>query len=73
MKQQLKAQEGTSLENFYFSVHCIRLNKEEKGVKISCMLLKTFGCTSLRNAAFSHPIWRTSASRPSRLRIRHIL
>jgi hypothetical protein len=33
MKQQLKAQEGVWLRNFYSSVHRIGSNKEQKGGK----------------------------------------
>jgi hypothetical protein len=73
MRQQLKAQEGMSTGNFYRSVHRIRSNEEQKKRKISCMVLNAFRVHLSQKCSFSRPIWRTSASCPARLRIRHFL
>jgi hypothetical protein len=73
MRQQLKAQEGMSIGNFYRSVHRIRSNEEQKKRKISCMVLNAFRVHLSQKCSFSRPIWRTSASCPARLRIRHFL
>jgi hypothetical protein len=42
MKQQLKAQEDTSLGNFYRSVHRIRSNKEQEKREILYIVLRAF-------------------------------
>jgi hypothetical protein len=73
MRQQLKAQEDMSIGNFYRSVHRIRSNEEQKKRKISCMVLNAFRVHLSQKCSFSRPIWRTSASCPARLRIRHFL
>jgi hypothetical protein len=66
MKQQLKAQEDTSLGNFYRSVHHIRSNKEQEKRKISYIVLRAFWVHLSQKSCLLSPDL-------ARLRIQHIL